>query len=483
MEKINIFDQGPTPLQIVLVAALRVLGQLTLAFILVLLFLMGLIQFNSFIHAKSLAVPVAVLLFVTLLVFSGIAKTKPYTQFIFILVLATLIILIPVAIIALLPSVNPVTVILVDLLIFIMIAVMSGKTTTDESAEFAIDNAAIRSNIYASISLSMILICVLLVPAFFTPKPTQAGSISAEQGLINGESRSYTLAAASEISYHINNYFDNNSTTSHSSDSEKLSELTIKQYLLGHGQYHNLIIYEPPSSLIREVKCTLGPDWEIRGLIHEPIITVDGGVSGNNAYFSALILTNEHTSSAILAYTGTTDMPTLIWEDFIGFGMLDFTSETINSNVAAKFFLDSSRNSSQSSIDLRNIKNFYITGHSLGGLLAQYGAAQWLCFAHQAEISKLKNVEVFNSPGFSPNLLGYTVNTGLTAKTEKALETYSFKTRSTYKDGVGGLISHEIQGDQVSLLGHQIGKRIKYSCSSRSGFIALHNISNWVRGC
>ncbi len=155
-------------------------------------------------------------------------------------------------------------------------------------------------------------------------------------------------------------------------------------------------------------------------------------VLDKDTLFSATTFQNDN--NIVIAYRGTNEsIGEWVW-NILGCGLLDFHIEEI---PAAEYALNIAKKHPNS--------NIYITGHSLGGYLAQIGAAKLL----QSRDVNLKKVAYFNGIGLAFNSL--TDNIKIPEK--EVLRKYA-------KDHP--LISYEIYGDAVSAIGTHMGEEISY---------------------
>lgn len=171
-----------------------------------------------------------------------------------------------------------------------------------------------------------------------------------------------------------------------------------------------------------------------------------------DTYFSATTFKNGN--NIVIAYRGTNE-PVGEWvNNIIGVGLLNYHSEEGAAKAYALKIADK-----YSDCDI------YITGHSLGGYLAQIGAAEIL----QKRTVNLDSVAYFNGIGLKYNkLLFWSKNDVL-----DTLENYS-KNHS--------LISYEIKGDVVSALGTHSGQvKSYYACNdSRKHHSGKHGKGTWT---
>lgn len=165
-------------------------------------------------------------------------------------------------------------------------------------------------------------------------------------------------------------------------------------------------------------------EWKVAETEHEPV-----GVLG--AYYDATVYVRGH--DVVLAYRGTSEMVEWL-NDFAGYqaGMTAEeplarqTAGHVASKYAAKGY------------------NVYVTGHSLGGYLAQIGAAE---LVRSPWSGRLRAVEYFNGIGLD---FAYWANVAGFQSLDRA-------TLFGYALAGGRLVGHRIYGDPVSLIGHHTG--------------------------
>lgn len=164
-----------------------------------------------------------------------------------------------------------------------------------------------------------------------------------------------------------------------------------------------------------------------------------------DTYFSATTFKNGN--NVVISYRGTNEKIGEWVNNIVGVGLLNYHSEE---GYAKSYALKIA--------EKYPTCNIYITGHSLGGYLAQFGAAELL----KNRSVNLKEVAYFNGIGLKYNkLLFWTKNT-----TMDYLKDY-------YNKG-GTLISYYIKGDVVSALGTHSGEKI--------GFLAAPDALNHHSG-
>lgn len=154
--------------------------------------------------------------------------------------------------------------------------------------------------------------------------------------------------------------------------------------------------------------------------------------------------------NVIIAYRGTDD--SIEWLDnLLGYGISGFHSEESAARSYAVQIASKYRNC-----------NIYITGHSLGGYLAQIGAAELL---ENTEI-RPERVAYFN--GIGMNFRDYVgilkIINGRKVVVESGISTYHREDMDTLSKYAASseLISYEIEGDIVSSLGKHCGKEERY---------------------
>lgn len=150
----------------------------------------------------------------------------------------------------------------------------------------------------------------------------------------------------------------------------------------------------------------------------------------------------------VISYRGTDEISELLLDDVAFYGLCNHHTEEVHA-----------RNYARRIVRKYPDCNIYITGHSLGGYLAQIGTAELL---ENTDIIP-KRVAYFNGMGM--NFIDYPGVTHLinTDKMEVDYGLDSFfhltdMTNLTNYALTGGLISYEIEGDIVSALGTHCGK-------------------------
>ena len=155
------------------------------------------------------------------------------------------------------------------------------------------------------------------------------------------------------------------------------------------------------------------------------------------ARFSATVYV--HGDDVVLAYRGTSEDPEWL-NDLLG-GLSNFTLEEPYAKLMAL------RAARMYAAPRRNV---YITGHSLGGYLAQVGAAELI---RSGCADKLRSCEYFNGMGldYAPWAQSTTNDTLFTYVEERRL-------LKAYFDAGGTLVLHRMYGDFVSPLGTHSGQ-------------------------
>ena len=165
-------------------------------------------------------------------------------------------------------------------------------------------------------------------------------------------------------------------------------------------------------------------EWKVAETEHEPV-----GVLGS--YYDATVYVRGR--DVVLAYRGTSEMVEWL-NDFAGY-QVGMTAEEPLARQTARRVADK--------YAARGY-NVYVTGHSLGGYLAQVGAAE---FVRSPWPGMLRAVEYFNGIGLD---YAYWANVaGFQSLDRAALFGYAL--------AGGRLVGHRIYGDPVSLLGHHAG--------------------------
>ena len=149
-----------------------------------------------------------------------------------------------------------------------------------------------------------------------------------------------------------------------------------------------------------------------------------------DTYFSATVYA--HGDDIVLAYRGTSEDPEWI-NDVEGF-LSNFTLEEPYAKLMAL------RAARMYAAPRRNV---YITGHSLGGYLAQVGAAELI---RSGCADKLRRCEYFNGMGLDYGQMSPSLPDQYQHASEREL-------LSGWGARTGGLVLHRIFGDPVSLLG------------------------------
>ena len=171
-----------------------------------------------------------------------------------------------------------------------------------------------------------------------------------------------------------------------------------------------------------------------------------------DTYFSATTFRNGN--NIVISYRGTNEAIGEWVNNIVGVGLLNYHSE----EAAAK-------NYALKIADIYPRCNIYITGHSLGGYLAQIGAAEVL----STRSINLEKVAYFNGIGLKYNkLLFWSKNEAMDVLAEYA--------------NSHPLISYEIKGDVVSALGTHSGERISfYACDeARKHHAGQYGTASWI---
>ncbi len=176
-------------------------------------------------------------------------------------------------------------------------------------------------------------------------------------------------------------------------------------------------------------------DWVVAEYENTSVISHWGMFAGT--HFSATVYARG--DDIVLAYRGTDEDPEWI-NDLWGF-LSNFTLEEPKARdmvrmVARKYAASG--------------KSVYITGHSLGGYLAQVGAAELI---RDGRADKLRSCEYFNGMGldYAPWAQSTTNATSFTYVEDRRL-------LQAYSDAGGTLVLHRMYGDFVSPLGTHSGQ-------------------------
>lgn len=168
--------------------------------------------------------------------------------------------------------------------------------------------------------------------------------------------------------------------------------------------------------------------------------------------FSATTYRNGN--AIVIAYRGTNDG---LWEwadNVLCYGLLNYHAEEALTRQYAEMIYDSY-------VKGHPDVQLYITGHSLGGYLAQIGTAELVETKHADQLEK---VGYFNGIGMAYNKVLNFLNK------EKDADIDALKQYGRLKDGLfgsyktpnGKLTSYHIKGDWVSMLGTHYGEEIGY---------------------
>lgn len=165
-------------------------------------------------------------------------------------------------------------------------------------------------------------------------------------------------------------------------------------------------------------------EWRVVETEHE-------SVGSLGTYYDATVYVRGH--DVVLAYRGTSEMVEWL-NDFAGYqaGMTaeEPLARQTAGHVASKYAASG--------------YNVYVTGHSLGGYLAQIGAAE---IVRSPWSGRLRAVEYFNGIGL--DFASWANVAGFQSLDRAALFGYAL--------AGGRLVGHRIYGDPVSLLGHHTG--------------------------
>lgn len=177
------------------------------------------------------------------------------------------------------------------------------------------------------------------------------------------------------------------------------------------------------------------------------------------ANFSATVYVRGN--DVVLAYRGTDEDPE--WINDLQGGLTNFTFEESYTEVTALCVAYKYAATG---------KNVYITGHSLGGYLAQVGAAKFLQTSYK---NQLKSCEYFNGIG-----LDYALWARTSTKPLKFNHVYKRNILEYFYGNGGRLISHRIHGDFVSPMGFHSGRTKTYFAVRPciKNHIAIHGYGN-----
>ena len=167
-----------------------------------------------------------------------------------------------------------------------------------------------------------------------------------------------------------------------------------------------------------------------------------------DTYFSATTFKNGN--NIVIAYRGTNEKIGEWINNIIGVGLFNYHSEEIWARAYAAVIAD---NYPQC--------NIYITGHSLGGYLAQIGTAELLASRPNANIIQ---VSYFNGIGLKYNKLMFWMKN---KELNLLSDFYNHADRSN-------LISYYIEGDIVSGLGKHSGQKIGFLATQKQ--IDYHSV-------
>ena len=176
------------------------------------------------------------------------------------------------------------------------------------------------------------------------------------------------------------------------------------------------------------------------------------------ARFSATVYV--HGDDVVLAYRGTSEDPE--WLNDLSGGLSNFTLEEPYAKLMAL------RAARMYAAPRRNV---YITGHSLGGYLAQVGAAELI---RSGCADKLRSCEYFNGMGLDYGRMSPRLPDQYQHASEREL-------LSGWGARTGGLVLHRIFGDPVSLLG-TIRVRSGYTPPTSASGTIRASIMAWATG-
>ena len=165
-------------------------------------------------------------------------------------------------------------------------------------------------------------------------------------------------------------------------------------------------------------------DWVVAGYVDAGVPLFAG------THFSATVYA--HGDDIVLAYRGTNEFPEW-YNDGLGY----FANYTLEEPYAKLMALRAAR------MYAAPRRNVYITGHSLGGYLAQVGAAELI---RSGCADKLRRCEYFNGMGLDYGRMSPRLPDQYQHASEREL-------LSGWGARTGGLVLHRIFGDPVSLLG------------------------------
>ena len=186
--------------------------------------------------------------------------------------------------------------------------------------------------------------------------------------------------------------------------------------------------------------------WKIVDYTNEKI--------SDNAYFTATTYKND--KNVVIAIRGTNDGFGEWYQNIVGYGLLNTHSEEANAKKLAVKIADKYPDC-----------NIYITGHSLGGYLTQFVAAEMSSKRPKVNIAK---VSYFNGMGINFN---------------KVLSFFYNKNKSVINElkklnNKNKLISYYINGDCVSSLGTHYGQKIGFPATNEAIANHVGKEKSWI---
>lgn len=188
----------------------------------------------------------------------------------------------------------------------------------------------------------------------------------------------------------------------------------------------------------------ISKDWVIVDYAHQQVSDFGFGAEAGKSYFEAT--TYKCGNSVVLAYRGTSENAEWI-NDAFGY-LAGVTGEEPFARAYAHRI--ASRYAAAGC-------DVYITGHSLGGYLAQIGLSELLSEGYEGNIAAC---EYFNGIG-----LDYAAWSILSPAGSKYIHTLDRDKLSAFRDSGGNLGLHRIYGDPVSLLGIHSGSTYVYEAN------------------
>ncbi len=195
-------------------------------------------------------------------------------------------------------------------------------------------------------------------------------------------------------------------------------------------------------------------DWKIMNYAKYNSLVLDG-----HAVFTAMTFKKDNT--IVIAYRGTDMDDGGDWgQDFIGYGLFANAGQEQLAQDYAKIVAQT-----YPSCDI------YVTGHSLGGYLAQIGASSIV------NKYKVKEISYFNGIGLKfwsngvknskilKNIKKEIDNSNLLTNATSTLnktQDEAMKNLNTFKNSGGKIVSHYTKGDWVSMLGTHVGDEEEY---------------------